>query len=462
MTRMSGWLPITLLVLATSPMLVAADDVKLPIAPMSAAEASGSGDGKASSEKAAQDSPAATDSLPTPEIVTLETITPLFEPAMQSVVQQAIDNSPAIQQALADVQKARGLRFQSTRSPNPVAGYSAAEVGNEGYAGQQGVFWSQNFRVAEKLDLNDQIGHFDVQATTWNWQVEQARVAGSVQLAWYAAAAAAQRVALLEKLKSVLEGGVRTTKSLLDAGELGRGPYLQAQLELQQILLEIQNAESSLEGTRKQLAAIAAMPVDLLPGEFPGLNDSLGFVDEPSYIADLLANSPELHLARARIVEARYRICREQVEPVPDLQTQFSLQYDTSTKYTVGGIQLGVALPILDRNRGNISAASAEHIRACQEVRRKELELTRKSAAAYRDLAIANRDIQTIDTKLLPLAQDNLKATSDSFKLGESSYQNLLTAQRSYVELIVSRIDALRRARQAEAVIRSYLLAEQP
>ena len=69
--------------------------------------------------------------------------------------------------------------------------------------------------------------------------------------------------------------------------------------------------------------------------------------------------------------------------------------------------------------------------------------------------------METIDTELLPLAQDNLKATSESFKLGESNYQNLLTAQRSYVELIISRIDALGRARQAEAMINSYLLAEE-
>lgn len=379
---------------------------------------------------------------------------------MSSLVEQALSNSPVVQQALAEVQKAKGLRYQSTRSPNPVAGYTASEVGNEGRGGQQGVFWSQTFRRREKLDLNDQIGGWDVEAATWQWQAEQKRVAGNVQIHWYAAAAAAKQVELLNQLQDVLEAAVKTTKNLLDAGESSRTPYLQAQLELRRNALQIRNAESSLEAARKQLAAAAAVSVLELPMQFSGLSDSLGYLDEDSYTADLLANSPELHLARARISQHQSNVCRQQVEPKTDLQTQFSVQYDDSTQDTVSGFQIGVTLPLFDRNKGNISAASADYIRATQEVRRKELELTRNAAAVYRDLVIANREVETIDAELLPLAQENLKMATQSFRAGESKYQSLLTAQRSYVELIVSRIDALRRVRQAEATLKASLLAD--
>ena len=378
---------------------------------------------------------------------------------LTSLVQTALNNSPSVQQTLADVQKAKGLRFQSTRSPNPVAGYSASEVGNEGRAGQQGVFWSQTFRRSEKLDLNDQIGSWDVEATTRAWQAEQKRVTGNVQIHWYSAAAAFEQIKLLNKLQGVLKNAVDTTKSLADAGEAARTPYLQAQLELRRNSLEIRNTESALEAARRQLAAVVATSVLDVPTTFSGLNDSLGIPDEGSYIAELLANSPELHVARARISQNQTNVCRQQVESRPDLQTQFSLQYDDSTKYTVSGIQVGVALPLFDRNKGNISAASADYLRSVQEVRRLELQLTRTAAAAYRDYIVADREVQTIDSELLPLAQENLKATTQSFKAGESSYQSLLTAQRSYVELIVSRIDALRRVRQAEAILKSYMLA---
>lgn len=379
---------------------------------------------------------------------------------MSALVDRALTNSPVVQQALAEVQKAKGLRYQSTRSPNPVAGYSASEIGNEGRGGQQGVFWSQTFRRREKLDLNDQIGSWDVQAATWQWQAEQKRIAGNVQIRWYTAAAAAKQVELLNQLQEVLEAAVRTTKQLLDAGESSRTPYLQAQLELRRNVLQIRNAESSLEAARKQLAAVAAVSVFELPMQFDGLNDSLGNLDQDSYTTDLLVNSPELHLARARISQHQSNVCRQQVEPKTDLQTQFSVQYDDSTQDTVSGIQIGLTLPLFDRNKGNISAASADYIRATEEVRRKELELTRKAAAVYRDFIVANREVETIDAELMPLAKENLKMASQSFRAGETDYQSLLTAQRSYVELIVSRIDALRRVRQAEAVLNASLLAD--
>lgn len=322
------------------------------------------------------------------------------------------------------------------------------------------MFWSQTFRRREKLDLNDQIGSWDVEAANWQWQAEQKRVAGTVQIRWYAAAAAARQIELLNKLQDVLNGAVTTTKALLDAGESSRTPHLQAQLELRKNALQIRNAESSLEAARKQLAAVAAISAHELPMQFDGLTASLGFVEEGAYIADLLASSPELHLARARISQHQSNVCRQQVEPKTDLQTQFSVQYDDATNYTVSGIQVGVTLPLFDRNKGNISAASADYLRACQEVRRKELELTRRAAAIYRDFVVANREAETIASELLPLAQENLKTTTRSFQVGEAEYQSLLTAQRSYVDLIVSRIDSLRRMRQAEAMLNSWILAD--
>lgn len=380
---------------------------------------------------------------------------------MSSLIDTALANNPTVQQALADVQKAKGLRFQSTRSPNPVAGYTASEVGNDGRGGQQGVFWSQTFRRSEKLDLNDQIGSWDVEAANCAWQAEQKRIAGNVQYRWYSAAAAQEQVRLLNKLQSLLENAVTTTKALFDAGESARAPYLQAQLEFRRNGLEIRNAQSRFDAARRQLATVVAVTPESLPADFTGLNESLGFVDEETFIADMYANSPELGITRARISQHQSNVCRQQVEPKTDLQTQFSVQYDDSTKYTVTGIQLGVTLPLFDRNKGNISAASADYLRACEEVRRKELQLSRKATGIYRDLTVASREVETIDSELLPLAQDNLKATNQSFKAGESNYQSLLTAQRSYVELIVARIDALRRVRQAEVILNSWLLADE-
>lgn len=388
--------------------------------------------------------------------------TALLRPASEitSLVQTALTNSPAVQQSLADVQKAKGLRFQSTRSPNPVAGYTASEVGNEGRGGQQGIFWSQTFRRSEKLDLNHQIGSWDVEASVRAWQAQQKRVTGNVQLRWYAAAAAAEQITLLKKLQKVLQNAVNTTKSLSDAGETSRTPYLQAQLELRRNELNIRNAESELEAARKQLAAVVGASVLDIPLEFSGLSDSIQVADEDFYLTDLLSNSPELHLVRARISQHQSNVCRQQVEPKTDLQTQFSVQYDDATNYTVSGIQLGVTLPLFDRNQGNISAANADYLRAIQEVRRKEMELGTRAAAAYRDYTVASREVATIVAELVPLAKENLKATLQSFRIGESTYQSLLTAQRSYVELMVSRIDALRRVRQAEAMLNSYLLAD--
>ena len=62
----------------------------------------------------------------------------------------AVSQHPEIQQSLSTVNAARGQRHQVTRKYNPVAGYQAQEVGNEGKAGQQGVFYNQTFVTANQ------------------------------------------------------------------------------------------------------------------------------------------------------------------------------------------------------------------------------------------------------------------------------------------------------------------------
>ena len=74
--------------------------------------------------------------------------------SMESLEQMALSNNPAIAQSEARVLALRCKLVHVGLPPNPTAGYTASEIGNDGAAGQHGAFFGQDFITAKKLQRN--------------------------------------------------------------------------------------------------------------------------------------------------------------------------------------------------------------------------------------------------------------------------------------------------------------------
>jgi outer membrane protein, heavy metal efflux system len=376
------------------------------------------------------------------------------------LVQLALEHNPTIQATIADVNRARGLRWQVTRKPNPFVGYSASEVANEGRAGQQGMYVSQEIVTANKLGLNDQVAGWEVEQFNRRWQEQQLRVTGNVRQLFYAVLAARQRRDILRQLDEVLARGVEITRQLVESGEIGRGPLLQARLERQQNQLNLRNAERDLTAAQQALATTIGLPdlnLEALSGQ---LDSDLPVLEFESTWQGVIGDHPRIAATRAEQARHQWNIRRQQAEPIPNVHSMFQVQHDDVTNTVIAGIQVGVQLPVHNRNRGQIAAANADSVRASHELHRRELELRHRFVEAHRQYAVARQQVETLQEELLPLARDNLETIQELFRLGESSYLDLLTAQRTYIETILALIDARRDAWQAVVLINSRLMTD--
>src|SRR5206468_3563987 len=102
--------------------------------------------------------------------------------------------------------------------------------------------------------------------------------------------------------------------------------------------------------------------------------------DVETTLAHLLEASPEVQIARAGIARGQVGLKREQVEPIPNVQLRVSSGYDFEAdgRTVVTTVNVGVRLPIFDRNQGNIRAAQGELVRAQAELSRVELSLRQR------------------------------------------------------------------------------------
>ena len=378
---------------------------------------------------------------------------------LASLEQLAIANNPTLQQAVAVLDKARGIREQVGLSPNPIIGYSGEEIGNEGHGGQQGGFVSQTIVTGHKLRLNRAVAGWDVQSLTWEYEAQRYRVRNDVQAGFYAVLGAQRRVRLADDLLEVAQQGVRVAEELLRAQQGTRPDILQAKVQLNRVRIIRQNARYDYQASWNQLVSLVGVP-DLTPAPLLGnLERDLETRDWDTLFANLLANSPELQAAQMRVQRGRSQIRRQAVQPIPNLFTQVGVAHDTATGSTITGVQVGIPLPLFNRNQGNRDFAYAEYRRAVSDVERLQLALRHRLATAFRDYGQARQQVERYKMDILPTARENLDLTEEGYKQGEFDFIRVLTARRTFFETNLNYVDSLVALQQSNVALSGLLLS---
>lgn len=372
--------------------------------------------------------------------------------------QMALQNNPTLRQASLQVQQEQGNWLQAGLYPNPTVGYMGDEIGHQGSAGMQGGFVSQNFVTADKLQLSRAVAAQDIEQARWRAEAQRLRVLNQIAILYYSVLGAQRTVEVVGELEEIAARGVEIAQQLYDAQQSPRTDVLQAEVDLAGVELLLRNARLQEQAARRQLAAAIGIP-ELPPVPVTGTLDAeLPPVDFEARWQQIQAASPVLHAARTQIERARARVRREQAQPVPDIQTQGSVQQDLGSGDTVFGAQVGIALPVHNRNQGNIAAASAELCRAVENLARLEFALQHQLADAQRRVEVAQVQVELYRDTILPKAEETLRLTTEGYAAGEVDFLRVLTARRSYIENYIEYVAALTNARAAAVEIDGLLL----
>ena len=380
--------------------------------------------------------------------------------ALADVEQMALGSNPSLAQMAARVEAARGRQVQVGLYPNPVAGYMGTEIGDDGRAGQQGGFVSQEIVTAGKLRLNRAVVGQEIEQANWTYQSQRLRVLTDVRRSFYEVLVAQQTVELTEQLVRIGEQGVKSTEELMKAKEVARNDVLQAKIEADSAQVLLERARNRYLAAWRNLAAVMGacdMPPRPLVGD---VRDGMGQITWENALRRLWEQSPQLAGVRAGVARAQAALSRECAGRVPNLELQTGVQYDNATGFTFANVQVGAPIPVFNRNQGNIRRAQADLLAAQHDVKRTELELQQRLAAAFEQYTNARYQTEKYSKDILPNAQASLKMTTAGYQQGEFSYLSLLTAQRTFFQTNLTYLEALRDLRTAAAIIEGNLLSD--
>jgi cobalt-zinc-cadmium efflux system outer membrane protein len=181
----------------------------------------------------------------------------------------------------------------------------------------------------------------------------------------------------------------------------------------------------------------------------------------------LLADSPELAIARADVGRAEAVTAAARRETYPDLFVRVGSAYNRERGEDTGraigwegGLEAGVTIPLFNRNTGGVAAARAEEARATAERQRLELSLRARYATEYAAYLTATREVEAYRTELLPRAEEAYRLYLDRYRQMAAAYPQVLVTQRHLLELTGEYLDSLVAAWQSALRLQSLLAGD--
>lgn len=382
---------------------------------------------------------------------------------LEDLLEQASRRHPALAVARARVELARGQLIQAGLYPNPILTWEADDIGHrQNAAGTQGPIITQLIVTAHKLRLARAAAAQGVAIAEWQAVTRWFEVVTRVRLAWYETLTAQEQVRTTEEIVRLSEEGLEAARKLQKAGAGTQTEILRAQVELEQSRLQLTVARERLAAARKLLAAAAGLPT--LPET--ALVGNL-HVAPPAFVWEVVLGevkqrSSEIHEALTVILQAEAQLQKAQADAVPNVQVQLRPFYNFPNQQAQGRVEVGLAIPLFNRNQGNIHAAQAEVVRAHHDLYQVELRLTEQLAAAFQRYRSALEQREGYEKRILPGAAESLRLIRLGYERGDPKYDYtaLLQAQRTLAQARLAAVQAAGDLWKASSEIAGILQVE--
>ncbi|HEU0180401.1 MAG TPA: TolC family protein [Blastocatellia bacterium] len=384
---------------------------------------------------------------------------PQTEPALrlEDLERMALQNNPTVAQAEAAIRAAEGRRVQAGLMPNPIIGYLGEELNTRAFdqKSEHYIFAEQEVPLGGKLKKSRNVFAQERAQAQADAAAQKQRVLNAVRALYYEALGAQRLVETRGELAKLASEAVDVTGELFNTGAADLPDALQIQVEARRARLDLVMAENEREQIWRQIAAVVGDPF-LKPARLDGdLEQGLPELELDQLVDALLRASPELKRAQAGIERARASLTRARAEPTPNLFLRGGMGYSTELLETFppqpagrrsgpeAFAEVGVRIPLFNRNQGAIAQAAAELDFAEREARRVELVLRARTASTFRAYQNALSVATEYRGQIVPRARQAYELYLASFKQMAAAYPQALIAQRTFFQTQTEYVRAL-------------------
>ena len=331
---------------------------------------------------------------------------------------------------------AQGLVRQANLRPNPELELESEDVSGDltGFReSEMVILLSQELELWGQRKARRRVALRDMEAVNWETRVEDFDIYAEVKLLFYALLHAQKKLRMTEKAARLALEVAEAAKIRVEKGAALSSEQLLGQLGFERARRVVIVAETELENARRNLAAL-----------WRGEEEDFQVVD-----SDLLtATLPDLAVLRSYLEESRevvgWTFAEASVNATLSLEKANRLpsptvsggykrsEADRTNTFLVG---LGIPLPLFDRNQGAISSlrVQSEALKSAREQALVNAEAELEAIHRRFNTLLENR--ASLDTLILPKAEEAYRSLKRAYELGRIPYATLLEGEHSLVEV---------------------------
>ena len=387
---------------------------------------------------------------------------------LQEALLVASESNPTLRQAEAEIRAAQSRRQQVGLYPNPTLGYTGDEIrGGSINGGKQGFFIEQSIVTARKLGRSRDVLAQEIRLAEIEAEEQKLRVQSAVKTAYYRVLAAQELLDARRDLSKIEVDHAETQRHLFNTGQADESEVLEAEIEAERMQLLAHTQENTLREEWKSLAAVIGSP-DFPQAVVAGdLEHNWPEINEEEIIDTIAAQSPATQIASTAAARAKSEIVRAKSQSIPDVQLRGGLEYNNEPLGTVphaigweGLAEVGVQIPIFNRNQGNIASAGADAERAKLEQQRVSLTLRERAATVVDEYANAKLMAAEYREEMLPRAKKAYTLMLDKYGEMLAAYPRVLDTQRKLYTLQAEYILSLEGLWTTGIALEGFLLTD--
>jgi cobalt-zinc-cadmium efflux system outer membrane protein len=251
-------------------------------------------------------------------------------------------------------------------------------------------------------------------------------------------------------------------QEMVNVGQANEPELLQARVRERRERVALRNAENHYRGAWEELVSLVGapemrpVPMDPAPLEA----EVAPIADFDGTLAHLLHHSPEIQAALSEIRRDQIMVRRERVEPIPNVQVQAVTGYNYEFGVQTAGVQIGIPLPITNRNQGTVREAMSDLTRDHAELDRVALSLRQRLAEVFTRYQNASASVEDFRGGSLPMARRAYEMQLTSYQRRRTAWPMVLESRRTYFDLSQEYVESLLELRRAEVEIGGMLAVD--
>ncbi|MES2356230.1 MAG: TolC family protein [Pseudomonadota bacterium] len=350
---------------------------------------------------------------------------------LQSAMEMALQQNREIAAASREVDAVDGAVQQAGKIPNPELSYIVE--GGRQPTRTSTIQLNQPIELGGKRSARMNTATSSREVASMELAVKRLDIRAITVTAFYGVLIAHEQHRLAMESLELAQRATNATAKRVVAGKISPVEESKARIAESTARLELTQAAGNLASSRQRLASTLGTTQALF-GQVTGELQVLPPIPALELLIDRLKDSPAYQRARWEVSRRIGLTDIERAKQIPDVVLAVGRKKDEQLSYSQPIVGVSIAIPIFDRNQGNVREAAHRVEKAQEELAATEIQLHADITQAYQQFNVARDEVVLLQKDVIPGAQRVYEAAAKGFDYGKLSYLDMLDAQRTLAQ----------------------------